>query len=154
MAENFFPSRGCVYAVNTGNGGAGFYQLEGLKTGGSGASPVLITGADFDANDIVSPHAALNNKRILYVFGEDFGNVSVYGMLLLGQAAGEATAMRTLMSWFLNNKVSVKEGPVNLSVPGNKFAMYVHGIKLAGVDPEFNTQQFSIVGIRVPPSGS
>jgi hypothetical protein len=151
---NFFPSRGCVYAVpDPSSGGAGFYSLEGLQTGqtsGTVSGVILLQGVDLRVGDIIQPVVTLENTKVLYTFGSDFGNVSIGGEILLGPANAEANSpsFNLITSYFDTNRVAISQKPVKLSMPGSKsYFVYLQGLSIGRVDPEFHIQPFAFAGI-------
>ena len=143
MADIFASSRGCVYAPNS-RGGQGSYAVEGLDRG-SAESPILILGADLKDSDIVLPVSTLNGIKIIYTFGEAWGDATILGLALLG--SGDSSLKR-LTSWFKGKRSSAGESAqtVNLSTPGGPYKLYIHAFGLAQPDEKFNTQPFMIYG--------
>jgi hypothetical protein len=150
MADNFFPGKGCIYTYDVGSGGGpGFYSLAGLPNGKD--SVILIQGVDVSVSDLIAPQTTLDDKRFLYLFGKDFGNVVINGLILLGPRGSSAQAYKNITQWFRLARVSENKKPVNVSLPGNTaIKVYIHGLLLGSVDPEFHTQQFVLRGLRAP----
>lgn len=149
MATTFFTStRGCVYVQTppNGAGGGGFYQLKGSNDGVFGsASQAFITGADFSIGDIIAPGVALDRSKIIAVFGDDWGNATVNGIVLLGEAGvGGGSALTGVIEFFQANRVSKQKKPCGLSLPGNQaYAIFLHRLTVSGVDAEYHIQPFA-----------
>jgi hypothetical protein len=148
--SDFFPARGCVYRVqSSGNGTQGFYSFADLPTGGQGSSVVLLQGVDYNASDILQPIVTLEDMKVLYSFGSDFSQVVVFGEILLGPAGGNAgDAFNQVITFFQNNRTSVKKAPTTLSLPGSRtLNIYLQALNIGRVDPEYHVQPFAFTGI-------
>lgn len=144
------PSKGCVYRPSKGIGG-GWYNLEGLASGGG--SPILILGAQSTDLDLVFPVTALGNIKILYTFGQNFGNMQVMGAVLCGPAGSNGGSFGKVMSFFEAKRVAKSHTPVNLSIPGGRgYKVYVTGLGLAAPDAELHVQPFMIYGLIASPA--
>jgi hypothetical protein len=156
MPSFFVPGKGCVYSPSGASGG-GWYKLDGLAAGGAGGAgggPVLILGAQLTDADLVNPVTALGNIKILYVFGQKFGEVQILGSVLCGPSGSNGGAFGQVTSFFEAHRVSNSESPVNLSIPGGKsYKIYVTGLGLAQPDAELHIQPFMIYGLIANPSG-
>lgn len=149
--STFLSSRGCIYEVPAAARGDGFYKLT-PSIPSSADSPVFIQGVELQDNDVVSPVVTLENFKVLYRFGEAFGNATVYGDILLGPAAGKATGVTRLIDYFAANRISKKGTPVSISMPGGKaYRIYLNGLVIGRVDPELHIQSFLISAIIAEP---
>jgi hypothetical protein len=150
MAKILIPSKGCVYYPR-GRRMAGFYQLfPALRA--SDRTPIIITGVDADEGDSVVPKATLDDKKFLFVMGEDFGNITISGVALLGQVQEQGRSNRVLRSYFQQHRTTRREQPVLLSMPGHvAAAVYLTRIVIAQPDPEFHIQPFMFRCISVEP---
>ena len=144
------PSRGCFFKINPESGGAegsGFYKVDGLASP-SGSSALLVNGVHIKDDDVVMPVITLENTRILYSFGANFGEVTVSGSILLGKAGEEAgSAVKTLLEFFKSNRVSEKKSTVTVSgPPGASWKIFLTGLQLSEPDPQFHVQPFALIG--------
>lgn len=146
---NFFPTRGCVYAIPASgdNSKGGLYRLDGITDQKGTSSAILLTGLDMMDSDVVAPVITTEDLKILYVFGKSFGNVSVQGQILLGQAGSDPSKLTGLQDWFNTNRVANSRKPVSLSVAHKAYTVYMTGLALGGVDPEYNIQTFGLQGL-------
>ena len=168
MASSIYiPARGCVFAFDKGGGGTPIYKIEGLNEQGSGGGgsgeggsdvtdgKILINNADIGDADTVLPVSTVNDKKILYVFGTEFGQVQIMGEILLGKAGagGQATAINKVIEWFKQYRVSgAAQTAFNLSVAGGQgYKVFAVGMALGAVDPEYNIIQFRITGLLAEP---
>ena len=132
----------------SGGTGRGFYDVEGLGRGSSDA-PLLIQGIDYTQSAIVQQVVTLESTKILYTFGLDFGNMTVYGEILLGPAGGQShSAFSALRSFFEQNQVAATQTSIRVSAPsGSGFDVFLQGLAIGRVDPEFHVQPFVLIGI-------
>ena len=145
MAIEFLQSRGCVIQVNkTGTGRS--YDLKGFPSGGEN-SPILLTEAIVTRKDLVLPVTTLSNKKVLYTFGEDFGSISLNGIIFLGRVGESTDGITKVLDWYNSNSVGNKTTPAatKLSLPGKKaLSIYVIGITLNQPNHQNNYIPFTI----------
>jgi hypothetical protein len=147
---NFLSSRGCIYKYTPADGaGKGFYDLQQLR---ANVPDCLLVGVDLNDVDIVSPVATLDGKRILYTFGQGFGDVRISGELLLGPAGSQGAAnIGKLVKWFNAARVSQLKRGISLSVGSSGYKVYVQQMSIAQMDPELHVQPFGIVAMIADP---
>lgn len=132
---NIFPSNACVYAVNVRNATGAGYALAGLRS----APPIIVTGADFGAADLVQAVHTLGKKQFLYEFGKAVTDGSLQGIALLGYSGASG------LTGFVNSiRTSRNQGGVSLSTPFGGFKVHVTGWRLGTADAEYNLQPFGI----------
>lgn len=154
MSQIFIPARGCVYSPKGSSGGKGFYALKPELTGPS-ESPILIEGVDAVMNDIVFPVTTLDEKKYLFVMGDDFGNISVNGVVLLGTRETGGKSFASVKKYFDTNRSSVLKKPIIASCPGNvQVQFYLTGMTISRADPEFHIQFFQFRGVLVEPKSA
>lgn len=136
--------RGSIHVVkDSGGGGNGFYAIQPAIPDAEG-SKVLIMGVPLDFQEIVQPTVTLDDKRILYVFGSAWSEMSVMGTLLLGSNSTRGAQVSKLIDWWNQNRVSTSKKPVMVSVGTSGVEAYLIGLRLDQANPEFNTQAFSL----------
>lgn len=155
MSEIFIPARGCVYSSKNGSGGGkGFYALK-PELRGPADSPILIEGVDAVMNDIVFPVTTLDEKKYLFVMGDDFGNISVNGVVLLGTRDTGGQSFAEVKKYFDQNRSSKLKKPIIASCPGNvQVQFYLTGLTVSKADPEFHILFFQLRGIVVEPKSA
>ncbi len=147
MAQSFFPARGCVYQVQTSGGGArdGFYSIDELK---ASKSIILLQGVEEEFSDIIQPVVTLEDTKLIYTFGSDFGNVSVYGEILVGPAGEATNGAEDVIKFFQDNRISVTKKTISISKPGGKaVAAYLFRLVVGRIDPEFHILPFVLTGL-------
>jgi len=129
--------------AGAGGRSSGFYSLDPPIPEAAG-SRALILGIPLNFQEIVQPTVTLDDKRTLYVFGTAWNSVSVSGLLLLGDASTRGAQLTSLVTWYNANRVSVKKGPVKVSLGTTGIEAYVIGLGLSDANPKVNTQSFTI----------
>lgn len=153
MGVLFEKCKGSVHAV--GGFSPGFYSISppirgslvsraGRVTGISSDYRVLIMSVTLDFQEIVQPVATLDDKRLLYLFGTAWNDVSVAGLILLGDSSTKGKGLTDLVDWYNNNRVSELEGPVDVSLGTTSLSAYVVGLSLGEANPDVHSQSFVI----------
>lgn len=147
------PCRGNVYRVNPveGSGEDGFYKVEGLNAKKGQGDALLIMSVSPQKSDVVAPVITLENTRILYSFGANFGNMTVSGMILLGKSGVPGTSLSTLVNFFEEKRVSKSSSPVKVSGPGVGWNVFFTGLNIGEADSVSNSQSFALTGIIAEP---
>lgn len=150
--SGFLAARGCIYKYTPpGTGGSGFYKVSPAFPQSSG-SPILLQGIDLQDNDIISPVVTLEDFKVLYKFGQAFGNATIYGDILLGPVGSTGGGLSALIGWFQANRVSKSSSPITFSMAGGSaYRMYATGLVIGRVDPEYHIQNFAISAIIAEP---
>lgn len=150
------PCRGNNFKYSPrGAGGAnGFYRVTGLNTDAN-TNPILITGVDVRDLDIVMPVVTLENSKILYTFGSNFGELTVNGSILMGKGGGNvmSLSLNTVIQFFQKNRSSQPNSKaVTVTGPGKAWNVFFTGLIILNADPQFNIQPFSLVGNVAEPN--
>lgn len=148
------PCRGNVYKVNPeegANGDVGFYYIPDLKGKKGPGDALLIMSVSPSKSDVVAPVITLENTRILYSFGANFGNITISGMILLGKSGTPGQSLKTLVDFFESNRVSKKASPINVSGPSTGWKVFLTGLGISEADSVNNTQSFALTGIIAEP---
>lgn len=150
MNSSYLCPRGSV--INTlSRNQAGIYTLEGLENK-KGDYPLLITSVAYNKQDIVSTVSCLNNVKVIYSFGEEFGGVAVAGQILLGPVSTGASTnqLQGLLSWFASNRVSKSKRPVQASIlQTGAIRFYLHSLRIGEPNVQFHVQPFLLSGVLV-----
>lgn len=111
------------------------------------ASPVLILGVRFNQTDIVSQTPCLNNNKVFYSFGQNFGQAVINGEILLGPLGDiSKDGVDRLMDFFWKHRVSVSNAPISISASENTYAVYLTGLTVMEVDVNFHILPFVFYG--------
>lgn len=156
-------ARGTFYQVKlASNYGPGVYSIDELTrevtapdfTGpslfrrpGEATSPILLTGVEFNQVDITSQVPCLDNVKVFYSFGQNFGQVVISGEVLLGPLGDiNYDGVDRLISFFWKNRVSEKRQAIAVSVANNSYFVYLTGLRISRVDPDFHIMPFVMFG--------
>lgn len=153
MANSIFATRTEVYMLQSGGGGSGRFSLEGFESvfkTGKGEPPVMITGISYGENDVILPVVALDDKRILYTFGKNFGQFSLHGTIYLCGCQQDTMKIQKLMSTFESERVSKAKKPINFSTGDYSAKVYPQEITLQNGNPNRQSIDFSITCLVAP----
>lgn len=149
MSTNYFPSRGCVYKIDTGGSSSqGFIELS-PPLRGSTASPIVLESASVTQKDLVVPKPTLGDKKVIYSFGEDFGDVQIRGAILLGEVGKSMSGFAPVAGYFEANKTSKKKNPIEVSIGKKAYKFYLTTLAVGELDAQFNIQRFILAGVQV-----
>lgn len=127
----------------------GFDNL--TMTGIRGNQPILLTAVTLGQRDIVGQAACLENQKVFYTFGQNFGNIQITGEILLGalaDAKAQDEGIQTLREFFANYRVSVFKKPVAVTISRNEAVFaYLVGLDIGNLDSEFNILPFTFHGV-------
>lgn len=154
MSLVIIPSKGCVFQVR--RGGTRFFQLSPPLLG-SKETPIVLDGPQSSDQDNVFAVSTLDSKQFLYTFGEDLGNFSINGRVLLGPAVGGGgDGLNRLHSYWSANRLSKRMSPISITMPGGGASKIALTALMVGApDPQFHIQPFVLSGTLVkPPAGS
>lgn len=147
-------ARGAFYQVslaeNAAGASKGFYDVEFLTYDTeqkSPQSPILINGVQFKDSDIVGRMPCLNNYKVYYSFGQNFGDISISGEVLLGPLGGIKTdGVNRLRDFFAMYRVSVYNKPIVVHIVDKAYLMYLEGLQILPIDREFHILPFMLFG--------
>ena len=158
--------RGAFYRVQLADkNDPGMYALQGLTIpqswkGWAGTTeticmgaPILINGIKISQTDIYGQVPCLENVKVFYTFGQNFGQVAIAGEMLLGPM-GETNmigggGLKQLTDWFNEMRVSKKKKPIKVSVLKEAYYVYLTGMDLLPVDANVHIMPFVLYGILI-----
>ena len=155
-------ARGTFYLVKLATAyGPGIYAIDELTrsviapdfTGpvqdrpGETNSPILLTSIEFNQVDITSQVPCLNNVKVFYSFGQNFGQVVISGEVLLGPLGNISyDGVNRLVDFFWKYRVSVYKKPIAISVANNSYFVYLTGLRISQVNADFHILPFVMFG--------
>lgn len=147
------PCRGNVYKVNPveGSGDIGFYYIPDLQAKKGPGDALLVMSVSPQETDIVAPVVTLENTKILYSFGSNFGNINISGMLLLGKSGTPGQSLKSLVDFFEEKRVSKTSSAIDVSGPGTGWRVFLTGLSVSEAESNTNTQSFVLSGIIAQP---
>jgi hypothetical protein len=143
------PCRGNVFRVNPvqGQGGdRGFFDIEGLSAKKGDGDALLINSVAPTENDVVLPVITLENTRILYSFGANFGSINISGTILLGKSGQAGQSLKTIIDFYKQKRVSNNQSTVKVTGPSASWKVFLIGLQIGEADPQLNMQPFSLAG--------
>ena len=149
MGQIFYPHAGCVYATKD-TGTPGVISIPGLPTA-SGGTAILLRSFDMGDKDMVAPVATLDRKKILYTFGEDFGDFSASVWVLLGGGT-DSTPLSKVIRWFKEQRVSKQNATLKISAGNQAYNCALTGMRVSEAMPDFNIQPVQLSGVIIDPS--
>ena len=114
---------------------------------------VIIQNVDYEDNDVLLPIVAVDDHRVLYGFGKDFGKIYISGIICLSPNTQKGDELVTLLqNEFNSTRATVKEKPITIShtTSGISIKFYAIGIKLHNANPNANYIGFTISGLVTP----
>jgi len=133
---------GKVHVIDS-KGSGGFYEIK-PRIEDAPESKALILGITLGFQEIVQPTTTLDDWRILYLFGTAWNEMTVSGLLLLGDHTTGGAQLGRLMAWYASNRVSRRRKPIGVSMGDWGVDAYVVGLNLGQANPANNSQPFSI----------
>lgn len=116
----------------------------------SNLAPVLFTGLRVSERDIFGAVSCLNNVKVFYTFGQNFGDVTISGEILLGNFDDRETAASTVASladFFWKYRVSNRKYPVTVSALSEKFLVYLVGMDFLDISLDTHILPFILHGV-------
>jgi hypothetical protein len=143
------PCRGNVFRVNPtqGQGGdKGFFDIDGLTAKKGDGDALLINSVMPEENDVVLPVITLENTRILYSFGANFGSMRIGGVILLGKSGSPGQSLKNLIDFFKQKRVSNNQSTIKVTGPSTSWKVFLTGLQVGDADPQLNMQTFVLIG--------
>lgn len=152
MADAIMATRNETYLIHSG-GGSSRITLDGFDSlfqSSQKQPPVLITGVSYNENDVVLPVVALDDKRILYSFGKNFGQFSLHGTIYLFGCETDTMMIERLMSTFESKRVSKAKKPINFSTGDYSAKVYPQEVTLQNGNTARQSIDFTVTCIVAP----
>jgi len=115
-------------------------------------TPVLFTGVQIGQHDITSRVLCMNNVKVLYSFGQNYGDVAITGEILLGNYGDKFNSEQMVskfVDFFWKNRVSNLLYPVTVSAVKEKYLVYLEGMDFGAIDPQFHILPFVLHGTLI-----
>lgn len=159
MSKEIFVGNGATWVVK-GKGKGSIWGLDGFRSlfKPKGAKKnctagVLIQDVITERTDVVVPVVGVDDARVLYTFGKNFGQITVQGMVFVGatdQKPAEYAAK--LRQNFDKYSVSARQQPCTVSGPGlgQNTKVYWTSLDFPRSDADRNIMTFVLSGIIAP----
>lgn len=164
MAQDILVGHGLVLMNNSDQGPS--IKIEGWPERGSakgGQGLITLTDIMPDDKDVVVPIVAVDDFRVLYTFGKDFGGMQIQGVIYLGCSAKKGfqseagSLVAEVKDAFDNNlRVSTIKKPVDVSMAsgggsGAKWKVAFTNIRFMQANPQHQTIPYVLSGLIIPP---
>lgn len=115
--------------------------------------PAFITDVDVADKDITLPVVALDDKRVLYSFGKNFGEAHVMGIIFIFGCNRVTDALAGMQNAFNAYRVSSALSPINLSIIGSGgYRVYPVQLKFSNAESKRQFIMFTVSCILAPVS--
>lgn len=122
-----------------------------VSIAGFKSAHVAITGVGFGQDANAQFVHSLARKIYIYAFGERMGNIEVSGVAFYRPCGGaDASSIVSVLRYYVQNSVSVKNTPTSVSLAGANIAGFVRGIRTTFSDPSRGVIGFTIVMASMP----
>lgn len=114
--------------------------------------PILFTGMNISHRDVTGQMLCLNNVKVFYSFGQNFGDVSIAGEILLGNFGDRLKAkqaFKAFLDFFWKYRVSKYLAPVTVSAVDESFLVYLVGIDFGDIIPDIHVLPFILHGTLI-----
>jgi len=94
----------------------------------------------------------MNNIKVFYSFGQNFGDVTISGEILLGNFGNYLLAkntVKTFVDFFWKYRVSNNLKPVTVSAVNEKFLTYLVGMDFGDIIPDVHILPFLLHGVLI-----
>jgi hypothetical protein len=159
MSKEVFTGNGATWVVK-GKGKGSIWGLDGFRSlfkpkgaKKSCTAGILIQDVATKQSDVVVPVVGVDNKRVLYTFGKNFGHIAVKGLIFIGATDQKpSTYAAKLLQKFNKASVSARQEPCTVSGPGlaKNTKVYWIGLEFPASDSDRNTMSFILTGIIAP----
>lgn len=108
-------------------------------------SVILVQSVQVAKSAVVTPVVGVDKKRILYTFGENFGNIVIKAIILTGGSHYNGAEPKGIIDAWDNISLTNSETPCNMKWAGTEYKVYISGIIITTVDTELG-----ILGVDIP----
>lgn len=86
----------------------------------------------------------------IYTFGDRIGQMSLSGLAFSNPCEGESPGMELMLTWFKDNRASVRQKPIRITVGKTPLEGFVVGLSTDVVDPASGLVQWGITMATLP----
>lgn len=158
MAFSVFTATDAAVFSDAGGGTSKkAYDIRGpleaiMGVGTSRGTLLVISDVVIEDKDIALPVVAVDDKRVLFKFGKDFGALVIDGRLYMGnQVCGDSSSLQKLQDAFEAARLTKADEPSKVSIAwSHAYPVYPVALKFSGTDPKTNSIGFAIQCIIAP----
>lgn len=144
---------GCFIIGKRSNQGesAGAIELDPDISLRSPTNAVLLLSVRLEESDIIAPITCMGNRKIIYTYGKNFGNVAVDGVILMGANVSQDQGVNRVLSYYRWMRIATRGEPIDVSMgkSGEAFSVALVGMQMGEMDRQFHTQPFTLSCIKV-----
>lgn len=150
--SKLFTSHGVTFRV-TGSANDSAFRLQGWNNiipmhRGSGIT--LIDSINYMEEDITLPITAIDDNRVLYSFGKNFGVLNIVGTVYLFGCSSLSNQLTRIQNAFNRNRVSNSKSPKDISAIGLKCKVYYDRLEFSGADTDQQSIRFNLRCLIAP----
>ena len=158
MGKTLLPSVANTILLTKGKSSG--IKLEGLSSAlkkfrkPKAPNIVILEDIAFVDQDVTLPVVALDDKRVFYTFGKNFGMLTLTGSIFYGCGnSPKFPAIKAVQDAFEQMRVSSSKKPKKLSVVGGfSCKVYVQQLEIVQAVPAYQTIKFRLSCTVVPPA--
>jgi hypothetical protein len=160
MSESFFlASSGYAYCLLKGDRTqlspalSGFDMLSTPGTEGEcGKSVVLVRQVSIVRQGISVPVVGVDKTQVLYLFGENFGKVTIQAVVLTGGKEYDGKQPKGIIEAWEQEGIVGSKNPLNLKWAGVEVKVYITDITAVSADAQYGTIQVTMNALIAPVS--
>ena len=158
MGSGILLGKGFAWLLAKGKSNGAVARLKGIfNNSGSKASSgkcthdiVLVTDVSITKSAVAAPVVGVDKTRVLYTFGEDFGQARIGAIVLTGGRKYKKKEPKGLMSKWKSKSIVKSKKPVSLSWAGISCKVYITDIKVESYDATRDILQVSMDALIAP----
>lgn len=157
MSKTFFDGgRGIVYKVIDGNYNQLAFnstfttQLKGSTKDGCEVSTFIIQNVSMKKGNITIPVVGVDKKRLLYTFGEDFGQLIIDGIILTGGSKYDGKQPKELLKRWDESSLASNNEPCSTNWAGNDMKIAISNMDITVENTELGILGVSIAAYIIP----
>lgn len=142
MSDELMMTKGVVFRTVSGKRTALAAELDGFgmlvgsgETGTCGKSVVLVQSVSVQKDGITIPVIGVDGQRVLYTFGENFGQMNLTAIVIPGGKEYDKKEPKGIMDAFDSKSVIGSTKPVNLKWAGIEVKVFITSIRVTTDDP-------------------
>lgn len=153
--KKLYPTTGVTVRLKSVGKGKSSFKLQGLdsllNSYRDGPGCIVVQDVHYEEKDVFLPILAVNDKRIIYRFGKNFGQFTINCIAYVMDCKGSLKIkLNKIQEAFEKVRLASKASPSNVSACGLKCKVYYTNLEMGRVDPQHNSINFSITGVVAP----
>lgn len=153
--KKLYPTTGVTVRLKSIGKGKSSFKLQGLdsllNSYRDGPGCIIVQDVQYEEKDVFLPILAVNDKRIIYRFGKNFGRFTIICTAYVMDCKGSLKIkLNKIQEAFEKVRLASKANPSNVSACGLKCKVYYTNLEIGRVDPKANSINFSITGVVAP----